>query len=104
VIRWGWAPRAFLEGNLVPKRVCPPKKIEGKSQAPMAHACNPSYSGGRDQEDGGSKPAQANSSPDPILKRPSQKRTSGMAQDVDPEFKSQYCKKKKKTNKGMDKR
>jgi hypothetical protein len=90
---------------LVPKRVCPPKKIEGKSQAPMAHACNPSYSGGRDQEDGGSKPAQANSSPDPILKRPSQKRTSGMAQDVDPEFKSQYCKKKKKkTNKGMDKR
>jgi hypothetical protein len=28
----------------------------------MAHACNPGYSGGRDQEDGGSKPAQANSS------------------------------------------
>jgi hypothetical protein len=27
----------------------------------MAHAYNPSYSGGRDQEDHGSKPAQANS-------------------------------------------
>jgi hypothetical protein len=28
----------------------------------VAHACNPSYSGGRDQEDTGLKPAQANSS------------------------------------------
>jgi hypothetical protein len=28
----------------------------------MAHTCNPSYSGGRDQKDCGSKPAQANSS------------------------------------------
>jgi hypothetical protein len=27
----------------------------------VAHACNPRYSGGRDQEDCGSKPAQANS-------------------------------------------
>jgi hypothetical protein len=35
----------------------------------MAHACNPSYSGGRDQEDCSSKPAQANSSQDPILKK-----------------------------------
>jgi hypothetical protein len=26
-------------------------------QVLMAHACNPSYSGGRDQEDQGSKPA-----------------------------------------------
>jgi hypothetical protein len=31
-------------------------------------SCNPSYSGGRDKEDGGSKPAQANSPEDPILK------------------------------------
>jgi hypothetical protein len=31
---------------------------------------NPSYSGGRDQEDFCSKPAQANSSQDPILKKP----------------------------------
>jgi hypothetical protein len=31
-------------------------------QVPVAHACNSSYSGGRDQEDRGSKPAWANSS------------------------------------------
>jgi hypothetical protein len=29
---------------------------------PVAHACNPSYSGGRNQEDRGSKPVWANSS------------------------------------------
>jgi hypothetical protein len=40
------------------------------SQAAMTHACNPSYSGDRNQEDHGSKPAQANSSQDPILKKP----------------------------------
>jgi hypothetical protein len=39
------------------------------SQVPVAHACNPSYSGGRDQEDLGSKPAWANSSQNPILKK-----------------------------------
>jgi hypothetical protein len=33
----------------------------------------PSYSGGKDQEDCGSKPALANSSGDPISKNPSQK-------------------------------
>jgi hypothetical protein len=33
----------------------------------VAHACNPSYSGGRDQETCGSKPAQANSSTRPYL-------------------------------------
>jgi hypothetical protein len=31
----------------------------------VAHARNPSYSGGRDQEDGGLKLAQGNSSQDP---------------------------------------
>jgi hypothetical protein len=34
----------------------------------VAHACNPSYSGGRDQGDRGLKPAQANSSGDPVSK------------------------------------
>jgi hypothetical protein len=38
------------------------------SQALVAHACNPSYSGGKDQEDCGLKPAQANSSQDAVLK------------------------------------
>jgi hypothetical protein len=32
--------------------------------------CNPSYSGSRDQEDHGSKPAQANSLTNPISKKP----------------------------------
>jgi hypothetical protein len=35
----------------------------------VAHTCNPSYSGGRDQEDRGSKPAQANSSKRPYLEK-----------------------------------
>jgi hypothetical protein len=35
---------------------------------PVAHACNPSYSGGRNQEDRGSKPSWANSLQDCILK------------------------------------
>jgi hypothetical protein len=37
------------------------------SPALVTHPCNPSYSGSRDQEDRGSKPAWANSSRDPIL-------------------------------------
>jgi hypothetical protein len=43
------------------------KKIAKKSQAPVAHACNPSYSRGRDQADHGSKTLWANSSRDTIL-------------------------------------
>jgi hypothetical protein len=34
----------------------------------LAHAYNPSYSGGKDREDPDSKPALAKSSRDPILK------------------------------------
>jgi hypothetical protein len=37
----------------------------------VAHTYNPSYSGGRNQEDHSSKPAWANSSRDPIWKYPS---------------------------------
>jgi hypothetical protein len=36
---------------------------------PVVHALNPSYSGSKDQEDSGSKPAGANSLWDPILKK-----------------------------------
>jgi hypothetical protein len=41
-----------------------------KSQARglVTHSCNPSYSGGRDQEDCGSKPARGNSFQDSISK------------------------------------
>jgi hypothetical protein len=37
--------------------------------APVAFACNPSYSGGRDQEDRDLKPAQANSLRDTISEK-----------------------------------
>jgi hypothetical protein len=63
------------------------------SWAPVAHTCNPSYSGGRDQEDCGSKPAQANSLRDlrPNLKKTHHKnRAGGVAQGVGPEFKPPY--------------
>jgi hypothetical protein len=49
----------------------------------VAHACNPSYSEGRDQEDHGSRPAQANSLRDPILKNPTQKGAGVLAQVVE---------------------
>jgi hypothetical protein len=39
-------------------------------KVPVAHTCNPSYSGGRDQKDRGSKPAWANSSVRPYLEKP----------------------------------
>jgi hypothetical protein len=63
------------------------------SQVSVAHTCNPSWSGGRDQEDCGSRPAWANNSPDPILINLT-KSTGGVVQGVGPEFKPQYCKKK----------
>jgi hypothetical protein len=60
---------------------------------PVAYACNPSYSGGREQEDHGSKPTWANSLQDPILKIT--RKDCRVAQGVGPEFKPQYQKKKK---------
>jgi hypothetical protein len=66
------------------------------SWAPVAHAYNPSYRGGRDQEDQGSKPAQANRSRDLSQNTHHKKRAGGVAQGVGPEFKPQYHKKKKK--------
>jgi hypothetical protein len=63
----------------------------------MAHTCNPSYSGGRDQEDCGLKAVWANSLQDPISKKnPSQERAGGVAEGEGPEFKPQNYKKKKK--------
>jgi hypothetical protein len=60
----------------------------------VAHACNPTYTGGRDQEDLGLKPAQANSLWDPILKTYHKNKAAGVFQGVGPEFKPQYLKKK----------
>jgi hypothetical protein len=53
------------------------------SQVLVAHACNPSYSGGRDQEDHSSKPARANSLQDPISKKPITKRAGVVAQTME---------------------
>jgi hypothetical protein len=60
----------------------------GTRWALVAHSCNPSYSGGRDQEDHRSKPVWANSLQDPISeKNTSQKRDGGVAQGEGLEFK-----------------
>jgi hypothetical protein len=59
----------------------------------MAHTCNPSSSGGRDQEDRGLKLAQANSSQDPISKIPITKSAGGVPLGEGPEFKPQCHKK-----------
>jgi hypothetical protein len=62
----------------------------------VANACNPSYSGSKDKEDRGSRPAGANSLRDPISKNPSQKRAGGVAQGEDLEFKNSSVSKKQK--------
>jgi uncharacterized protein YaiL (DUF2058 family) len=46
-------------------------------------ACNPSYSGGRNQEDYGLKPAQRNNSQNPISKIAKTKEAGGVAQVID---------------------
>jgi hypothetical protein len=48
---------AFLKLSLATYFLKKALKIYMVSQAPVAHACNPSYSGGRDQENHGLKPA-----------------------------------------------
>jgi hypothetical protein len=65
------------------------------SQMPVTCICFPSYSGGRDQKDQGSKPAQANSSRDPHLgKTHHENRAGGVVQGIGPEFNPQYNKNK----------
>jgi hypothetical protein len=61
----------------------------------VTHSCNPSYSGGRDQEDRSSKAAQTNSLQDYISKIPFTKKGWWNGSRCRPEFKPQYCKKKK---------
>jgi hypothetical protein len=62
-------------------------------QAPVAYACNPSYSGGRDQEHLGLMGKQFSR---PYLENAHhKKRAGGVAHGEGPEFKPQY----RKTNK-----
>jgi hypothetical protein len=63
----------------------------------MTHTCNPTYSGGRDQEDHGSKPAGQIVHKTLSRNYPKQKRGGGVAQVVEclpskheAQFKSQY--------------
>jgi hypothetical protein len=53
----------------------------------MTHTCNPSYSGGKDQEDRSSKPAKQIVHETLTWKYPSQKKADGVAQGKGPEFK-----------------
>jgi hypothetical protein len=46
----------------------------------MTHACNPSYSGGRDQADHSLKPALANSSWHPISKKKKKNNKKGLVE------------------------
>jgi hypothetical protein len=59
-----------------------------KTKQKPGDACNPSYSGGRDQADHILKPAGVNQ--DPILKK-TQKMAGGVAESISLEFKPQYC-------------
>jgi hypothetical protein len=52
------------------------------SRMPVAHACNPSYSGGRGQEDHSSIPAKENRSQDPISLIPNTSRAGEVVQVV----------------------
>jgi hypothetical protein len=62
----------------------------------VAHACDPSFSGGTDQEDCSSKQLEQKSLGDPISKKENlHKRAGGVAQGICSEFKPKYHKKKK---------
>jgi hypothetical protein len=70
-----------------------------KIKVAVAHTCFPSYSGGRDQEDPSSKPAQGNSSQDPISENTQPKKTGSVSQVVEHRpSKHEYHQKKKFKN------
>jgi hypothetical protein len=79
-------------------------KTEEISWALVVHTCNPTYLGGRDQENQGSRPEEANSSQDPHLQNNQSKMnrrcgSSGKApalQVQNPKFKPQYTKQTRK--------
>jgi hypothetical protein len=62
----------------------------------VTHTCNPSYSGGRDQEVCSSKPGQEIVHETLSLKTLHKNGTGGVAQGEDPEYKPQYCKRKRR--------
>jgi hypothetical protein len=70
-------------------------KSQNFSWAPVTHTCNPSHSGGSDQENQDSKSAWEKFARPFLEKIHHKKRAGGVAQGVGPEFKPQYHKKKK---------
>jgi hypothetical protein len=72
----------------------PSTQIQNHSQAPVAHTCNPSYSGSRYQEDHGSKPTLGKQFMRPYLIKTLHKKGLVEARGEGPGFKSQYWKKK----------
>jgi hypothetical protein len=76
--------------------VTKPHKGTRQTVVLVAHTFNTSYSGGRDQEDHGSKPAQATVCKILSQKNLSQKRTGRVAQGEGPEFRPHTEGKKKK--------
>jgi hypothetical protein len=64
----GWTERGIATSELLDVVGARVAEENRGSWALVVHACNPSYSGGRDQEEFSSKPAWANCSRDPILK------------------------------------
>jgi hypothetical protein len=52
----------------------------GGSQAPMAHSCNPSYSGGGDQENHTLKPARAKLFWEPLSQKKKKNHKKGLAE------------------------
>jgi hypothetical protein len=60
------------------------KRNELSKLGAVAHACNPSYSDGGHWEDLGSRPAQANSSQDPVSTNFKKKKKLGMVAPVIP--------------------
>jgi hypothetical protein len=76
----------------------PSPQIKEARLSRVAHAYNPSYSGGKDQ-DRASKPARENSFETLSQKNPSQKEAGGVAQSVGPEFKLSLYKNKNNNKK-----
>jgi hypothetical protein len=65
------------------------------------YACNPTYSGGRHQEDHGLKPARTNSSQDPILKKPIMEKGWWSSSRYRPWVQAPVLKKKNNGDRGM---
>jgi hypothetical protein len=82
----------------------PTEECKEVNWVPMVHACNPSNSGGRDQEDRGLEASPGKQFSRPYLRKTlHKKRAGGVAQGVGPEFKFQYHRKRKKKKKNAKK-